>query len=427
MADHRCPACGAGVPRGAGFCPACGTAVNAPELPIEQIGPGTAVTEHEVALGANRPNPRRSALVVGIALVALLGGGLVIGAGSGEGDEQGTSPTPSTTAAAPSTTAARTRPDRAPRRTTTTTIPAFAVDPMPELAGLPLYAIVDDRVVRIDSATGQIAVLAGGSRAATQDYSTLMAVAGGVIVRDERARFVPDDGSEPIAIESFDLWPAADPALIWADNYDAPEREIRLIRLVTGEMVGSVPVPRFAYPIGDDGSGRLLVIAQTGGTFVLDPSSGAVERFSDAQVVDVTATHLVQLRCDDTLACGYELVDRATGLASPVDVGQNDAFVEIALDPTGVSATVLEYGEFGPVLTFVDLASGTVTELASAAAAEFQGRFQGPSWTPNGEHLILTERGSIAVWSVASDEPTLYRVTDGNGDVGIVTATALGP
>ncbi len=387
---------------------------------------GSAVSEREVALGANRPNPKRGAFVVAAAAVLLVGGGLIVGTGSGNEGENQVSPTPSTTAVRPTTTDRPTR-TTVNRTTTSPTVPTYTAAPMTELGAQPLYAIVNYRVLRIDTATGQSVILGEGSRDVGRG-SGLVPRAGGVVLWGDAAWFYPDDGSPPVSLGFGEVWPAGDPALLWVRDYTSNNVEqIRLIRVATGEEVARPTLPVFSYPLGDDGTGRLLVGSQTGGAFTIDIATGVATRVSDTSVVAATASHLLLLRCDDALVCGHELVDRATGEVEAVPIAVASGYGDYALDPTGASVVVLEYDYEGtPVTRLVELNTGAEVELDMDDTRYTGYRAAPVSWTADGQHLVGPRDSAIAVWTAGSGESAEYRVTDVDGDEATVTAAAVG-
>lgn len=416
------------MPRGAGFCPACGTAVNAPPLPFESIAVGSAVSERDVALGASRTNPKRGALVVAAVTVALVGGGLIAGTGSGDDGDEQVSPTPSTTVARPTT--AEDRPTRTtvPRTTTTTTLPTYTLTPIPELGGAPLYAAANQIVIRIDTATGQSVVLGEGLRGADPD-SSLLARAGGVVTWGQDVRFLPDDGSAPVSLGYGEVWPAADPELIWLRDYrSSPGALVRLLEVASGDEVAEVTLPAFASPIGDDGTGRFLVRGEAGsGAFTIDPATGAVSRLSDTTVVAASASRLLLVRCDDALVCGYELVDRSTGAVTAVPLAMASAYGPYTLDPTGRRVHILEYSNEGPAMRVVELSTGADEIQLGVEGGFFPGYRAPASWTADGQHLVLIVDSSLAIWTPGSDEPAEYHLTTGaDGDEAVVTAAVVG-
>jgi len=401
MAEHhRCPACSASVPRRAGFCPACGTAVDAPALPIEAASPATEVLGHEVALGAGRGNRKRGALVVTAVVVAVLAGGLVAGAGDG-----GKAASPSTTAARPPTTAAA---------------PTYVVPPIAELGGGALYAIVAGHVVRIDATTGETTALDATARRTDGHWHNLIPRQGGVVANaDTKPMFLPDDGGAAVYLGTGEALAGSDPTLVWiwqglATSVSLP---VRLVRAETGEEVARVDVPASAIPRGDDGTGRLVVAA--GGSYTIDPVSGAVDPLSSGELVAVTATHYVQLRCDERLACANELVDRASGSAVPIPLDDDTRLGTCAqLAPTLDRLVATHYAETVR-LQVVEFGSGSLRVLNGMA-----GPCPSHSWTADGRHLVWAST-AVMVWTVGHDEPERYQVTDSRGRPATVTEVAL--
>ena len=109
--------------------------MGAPPLPIEGASVVNEEFGHEVALGAGRANRKRGALAVTAVVAAVVGVGLAAGAG-----DAGDASAPTTTVAPPVTTAPA---------------PRYVTQPIPDLGGARLYAVVEDQVVRIDTATGE--------------------------------------------------------------------------------------------------------------------------------------------------------------------------------------------------------------------------------------------------------------------------------
>ncbi len=427
MADHHCPACGANAPRGAGFCPACGTALEAPALPFDSMASRGLATEHEVALGAGRSNPKRSAFIVGVVAVVVIGGGLVVGSGSGGDDGNSESRPPATTVAAPTTTVEGAPRTTVQRTTTTTAVPHFLGTPIPELAGRSLYAIVDDRVVRVDAATGEVTVLGEGSRRA-QEWSFLIPRAGGVVVASDTAAFFADDGASPVALGSTGgaIWPATDPAQLWVQLYESRGQSVGLttgllVDVLTGETVARIEIPAYAYPVAEDGAGGLLVQTEGGGIYAID-IAGVATRVSDGTFRAASATHFVQFRCDEQLACGFEVVERASGGAVRVEIPDADLYPTLIPDPTGARVAVIPSDGRGR-LTLIETATGDATEISDARLS-YSGSIPA-TWTADGQYLLWTTGVDLQVLAAGADQPVTYDVRDDDGGARI-TAVAVG-
>lgn len=427
MADHHCPACGASAPRGAGFCPACGTALDAPSLPFDSMASRNLATEHEVALGAGRSNPRRSALIVGVVALVVVGGGLIVGSGSGGDDGSAEGRPPATTAAPVATTAASPR-TTVERTTTTTAIPSFVGPPIPELAGQRLYGIVDDRVVRIDPATGEVTVLGEGSRRA-QEWSWLIPRSGGVVLVSEAAAYFADDGAPMVDLGSGNgsSWPAADPTRLWVQSYPVAGpldggSTAELVDLATGETVATIDLPRYAYPLGDDGAGGVLVQTEGGGIYAID-TTGAATRLSDGTFHSASPTHLVLFRCDEHLVCGYEVVNRATGEVVPVEVPNAQQYPTLVADPTGAHLAVVSNDGTG-ALKVVELATGNATTVEDSGLVVGGG--SPVTWTADGQYLVWPNGSDLCVLSIGEEQPVTYAVRNEDGQDARLTAVAVG-
>jgi len=429
MVDHRCPSCGANAPRGAGFCPACGTALGAPGLPFDSMASRGLATEHEVALGAGRSNPKRSALIVAVVAVVVIGAGLVVGSGGSGDDDDADGREPATTAAAPATTTDGAPRTTVERTTTTTAAPHFVGTTMPELAGRSLYAIVDDRVVRIDAATGEITVLGEGSRRA-QEWSYLIPRAGGVVVASDSAAFFADDGAPLVDLGSTGgtIWPATDPAQLWVQTYEPRGQSVGLttgllVDVTTGETVGQIEIPAYAYPVAEDGAGGLLVQTEGGGIYAID-IEGVATRVSDGTFRAASPTHLVQFRCDEQLSCGFEVVNRATGEAVPVAVPESDPYPTLVPDPTGARVAVIPSDGSGR-LTIVETATGNATEILNARLS-YPGTVPA-AWTADGQYLVWSTGVDLQVLAAGAGQPVNYYVRDDEGQTARMTAVAVGP
>ncbi len=389
--------------RRAGFCPACGTAVDAPALPIESAAAASDALGHEVALGAGRANRKRGVLAVAAVVVVVVGGGLVAGAGGG--DDGGDAATTST-AARPVTTPAASR---------------YVTPPMPDLSGTGLYAVADDHVVRIDTTTGETTELGTRSRRAGDDWRRLIPRHGGVVANaGGTLMFLPDDGSETVYLGTGEGLAASDPTLVWIWQRfgSTASLPVRLVRIDTGEDVARVELPASAYPTGDDGTGQ-LVVAGPGGAYTIDPHGGAIDRVSNGSLVAVTAGHFVELHCDERLVCVNELVERATGAVVAIPLDDDQRLGQCAqLAPTLDRLVATSYGNTVR-LHIVELETGSLLDF---------GGMSGPcpsySWTADGRHLVWASRG-VTVWTVGRDEPTTYPVTDGNGAKATVAEVAL--
>ena len=235
-----------------------------------------------------------------------------------------------------------------------------------------------------------------------------------------RAMFLPDDASAPVSLGSGEALAANDPALVWIWRGIGPTDgpPVRLVRTDTGTEIAHVDVPAPAYPLSDDGTGR-LVVAADGGSYTIDPVSGAIDRLSRGKLMAVTATHFVQLRCDDRLVCVNELVDRATGsvVAIPADVDKHPGTCA-QLAPTLDRLMATHFGDTVR-LHVVDLHSGSRSVLFGMS-----GHCPSYSWTADGEHLVWASRG-VNVWTAGSDEPLKYQVIDANGNRVRVAEVAL--
>ena len=160
---------------------------------------------------------------------------------------------------------------------------------------------------------------------------------GPLVMFDERGDtygFKPDDGSDDPTVYRFSTHgqiiagddeslalvvdAAANPAHIYVGNSSA----VFMARLAVPVGAALLKVPTLG----------VLVVTSTGETFVTAQSGFA--HFSDWPVIAANATHHVEIRCPDPLACAPVLVERSLGavLDLPIELAGDLGTVTIAPD-----------------------------------------------------------------------------------------------
>jgi hypothetical protein len=171
-----------------------------------------------------------------------------------------------------------------------------------------------------------------------------------------------------------------------------------------------------------------VVVQAPGGYFVLTPDGAT--RFTTGTLVALGRDRALVRECDELLACGYSVVDRATGLRTPLplDPAIGDR-VELELgwwsfrdpiDPTGEAVLVSFWDQSGSGrqrFGVLDLTTGGFRGIDEAGA--------NPSleWAPDGRHLYwLDTRSRLSVFDLDTGESVLF-----SDDLGMLNAFALRP
>jgi hypothetical protein len=428
-------------------CPHCGALDG--ELPIEALdGDRGTTTSGEVDLG-RRPPRRRTAAVVGAAILAVGAIALAIGHGAGNGAEPLTAPT---TASAPTTVTRTTRPPAS--TTTTTTLPnSYATSlsaGLSELTGGTVLYGVDDAngmLLRIDLDTGSVQGRRFSPPRTDSEPLNVLAVAGGALVlpmySNDLGWLVPDDpGASVLDVSQREglLLPAADPSRLWrldggfyspsGDDRTATLLDVASLFVRPPQRLGAQPLPASAIPFGDDGHGRLLLVTLDG-TFTLDPVTSAIQRIATGPVLAWSARHLLTAACDDALACRFRVLNRSTGQVTDGGPVPSDITLWVdnplgLLDPTGHFLARFD----GTSMQIVDLADGSVQRfLATSITGGGQtGRYPF-AWSADGRWLFWPDGDDrLAAWHYFLEDPEVIRI-DGVGRLQAiaVAAASTGP
>ena len=444
-----CPACGARLPVSAAFCPSCGVAISGDAIPLEHVeleGADEAGGDVDLGAGAGRHRSWRTAAAGLGAVVAVIAGLILFG----RSDEHTAAPT-ATTAPSDTTTSATaaasttislspttTTPGADPRDRPLSTVVAAVAGPLVGgPTGIDLYVAATGNdgnapgLYRIDLDAGVVTLLA--ERQWTDRIVHLYGVPYGAVVAGTSIDVVTRVGvSFSSGVVAGDVVaPDPDGVHVWTTSDSDPRLLLRL-RVDGGGTERTVQLPDGVRFAGLGADGAPLVRGQVGGTFRVDPDSRAVTRVSDGVVLGDGPAGLVELVCDDALACRQQLRPRDEG--DPVLLAEG----ELALRGRAVQSPD---GRFALFLVSRALDGGTPVSLIDLATGESRGirtepnlavqlapvdlatdgsstPSSGVSWSPDGGWVTFVAAGRLYAWSVAQPEPTLVEgVTDALGAV----------
>lgn len=139
-----------------------------------------------------------------------------------------------------------------------------------------------------------------------------------------------------------------------------------------------------------------VVLTAPGGVYAVDPTGASpARRLSEGGMAGRGRNHVLIERCDEQLACGYELLDLRTGETSPVvaTVAHLAPYAPMSVSPDGGRVAFVTVGdEPTPTWHVVDLTTGEIV---------FRGGentwFGSESWTADGDAFVLIENNVLRV------------------------------
>lgn len=367
-----------------------------PRPPIEVLGaapPEEATTPVTVGGG---PGRRVRLLLVVVAVVAVLvASGVVLDGGDGGGgdrEDEAASAT-STTRRTPRT--SRPASTSTAPSTTEATVPHGPVLPVATGGAVLVGGYDGERWVHLDLDTGARTVL----RVRLGEVLPPAAVRGGVVASTGyEVVYRPLPAGDAVPLGPGSEVHAASPDAVWIVEGDDPRGELdeprsaRLVEVPSGRRRSApLPVPPDAYAVG--ATGRGLVLAAGGRTYLLEPDGG-ITPLLDGDAHAAAGTSVVVNRCDERARCGLWLLDVATGEARPLQglPALSSSFGRSAfLAPDGRVA-VATYRPDGVQLWFSgdgDPTRGTVHDLA--------GHLDPGGWLPGGEGFLAVGSAREAV------------------------------
>ena len=418
--------------RDSGFCPACGRGAGAPTLVFETL------TDDELASEGVRPEPpargsRRPVLVGGlVAATVLVGAAIAIGATRDE-----------TPAATPATTSPTTTPPP-----TTTPVPTTAASVASEVAGhgALLGRPVGGTVVALFRRNGKGVVTrlnldtgkANSEVVSTvRDDGRLLARDGGLVVSDNHSAVVlrPFAYGATSLSQGLDTPPlvtaAAAPDQVWVYDASVEKPQIALYGIGSDDPIRRVDLPARSTPVGSDPDGNVLLQADNGGTFRLDPASGRVSLLTTGRVVAVGRSVVIEDTCNEQLDCAVFARSLATGererlqafVGPTLDkVDEFDVPAVLSPDEQHVVAWEQSGAPFPFAMTVLNTTSGAIERRIPMEAPGYQ---LAAAWTPDGRWVIVKGRDGIEAISVDPSVPDVRVAPPGVDLTGLVSLTVV--
>lgn len=299
----------------------------------------------QLDIGPMRP-PRRMIWVVTVALLAVLGAGVMWD--QRRSDQTAPAPTPSPTQAASRSLPTAPPASRAPSPSAPATLwPEQAGGGARLLpAGLPagtLYGRSSDTLYAVNTRTG--ATVVTPIRTATTDAVSMVSTGDGLVLRpwDDTAGLLIRDGRMPVDLPgqlkgAADLLPGP-PDRLWAlsraDDYLSFDTTVTLVDF-RGRRAG----PRFNTSGGytSDGAGGLL-LSDVGGVWQAYPQP--IERITGGSITSVGSHHYWLLECDDQHRCTQYLLDRRNNQRTSLPAHER-VFGNSSISPDGILMASLD-------------------------------------------------------------------------------------
>ncbi len=337
----------------------------------------------------------------------------------------------------------------APR--TTTTLAETVVSPIEldqRISGLPVRLVglrSDNRLVEIDLTVGtlserRVPAISGfepGLVVAGDDWILLPQIDG------SRMRLLRDDGTES-ELSVGDQWavvvvPERDE--LWRTGMQQGFGDTLTYERVDllGEPLGTpIEMPWRSWAVAADPSGG-LVTTVNGKVYRIDETG--VEQLALGELIGLSTNVVIVRQCDETMQCGLQVVDRATGEirdvpGDPTETRGSD--VESLLNwgrshnsvvaPDDTAVVVVAPGPNTIGLGLVDLGSGRFTPMAEYAGSGTV------AWSPDGRFVFYLDGGIVSAldrwngdtFTVASNPLTWTGLTSRpvtGADRGVTSAT----
>jgi hypothetical protein len=397
--------------------------------PIEVLGAEPEITStRHVAVGASGGTLRRGrALAAALAVVAVLGGGLVLGDGNGdagtaEPEERDNEDRTHLDKPQTSTTG---------RRTTTTRPPTTTTAPQ----GPPLGDPIDGALVLVEGGTWTVVELINGRqhevnvpRGAAYE---LAVVAGGVVVpaggQALYYRLLP----APPASETVDLGPAdqvfaaADDEQVWLiDGLHEPGQngagtvDVRLVDL-TGRVLRSFDVPgRSVSAI----TGDTLLLSRGGRIYATE--GGGLRPVATGLLAGTLPGAAVVLSCDAVASCGLWRVplDGAPSRLLREVEDPDSTYFDWSASPEG-RLVIAQYSELtlDQVLLLFD-PSGRSLGTVPPPPSDYGSM---PAWLPGDLGLVLPSGSGLAAIRLSGGDPVVDYLSFGPASPEVVYALGL--
>jgi hypothetical protein len=187
-----------------------------------------------------------------------------------------------------------------------------------------------------------------------------------------------------------------------------------------GQSVGA-PIELSAPPLFSDPGGGIIVEA-SGGSYTVNGDGAS--KVVDGTLLALDGERAVARTCDDQLRCGYVVVDRATGLSTPLQTDLPGRYVQpywpvsdaTRIAPDGHTIAILWFDESErQVLGLLDLEHGTTTVVSDASDGTVR-------WSPDGRFAFYLEIGLPMAHEIATGDSFLVA-----GDLGRLNSLAVRP
>lgn len=356
-------------------------------------------------------------MLVGVVVaVGLVGATLAISDDRGATPAAAPSSTVGTTTIAPSSTTPPppSRPDLAP-----TTVPTYSerrwfLPALPTATGSILYGLtLEGRVVRIDLDGGRVSTQVlrrPGGEEPGSGYDLIARRGAAILHRRSGFGLTVPDGEgrvQWIGEDDTRLLAASAPEQLWRLRL-GPSGDVSEALLIgldgVPDATSAVLVPPSVRVRGDDGSGA-LVLTGVGGAYRL-AADGSVTRLTAGQLVAWSPAALVDVVCDDRLACEWRRVDRTTGQVTslgPVPAGLLERDTAVAMSSDGRRLAVL-VATPAYRLDVVDLVTGATATVERLDRPPTSGTALA-GWSGDGRHLFWLRGGAVAAWSADPTTP----------------------
>ncbi|MEM7286538.1 MAG: zinc ribbon domain-containing protein [Actinomycetota bacterium] len=324
MTERPCPVCAEPADTRARFCSACGVDLEAPVLvdPVaETIGPEPedehrGLTKLFVPLGV--------AAAIGLAVLFLVSGGDDGDDPDGDAAEglveaPTATPLPTPTATPfrvtlPESTPPQPTPTRTPSAPQSLGVAAADLTALPPTDATHLAVAHDRDLAYLDLETGTWILHERVNLSSVPNRNTLRPFADGVLSNgSDTVLYVPVDGRPVTIAHGLLLGTRGDVAYVQTFE-PSGQPQVRGFD-ATGGFVEQIDLPALTNSQGMLSSGELVV---DGGGKVFLVGGTATTVLADAQLLGVSGNRVLIHTCDAALACGFELVDVATGTRSPV-------------------------------------------------------------------------------------------------------------
>jgi hypothetical protein len=309
------------------------------------------------------------------------------------------------------------------------------IDPNVPVSPVEVVAMTNrNEVVRIDVPAGTtVSTLIDGGQ---YGPPSIHAGDGWILIPsfDERlgSIVIHDDGSRT-SLGTGTSWPLMENTVngtFWrSDGEPTGGVPSRLVEIeVDGSPTGAAVELGGFYPGMIDPRGGVVVQAP-GGFYVVTPDS--TNMITSGRLLAIGVDRAVVQECDESLACGYFVVDRSTGTRTPLDLAPELAGEGVSIEGGGwwtFSEPLSPTGDAVLVTVWMPDGGGQqslgVIDLTTGGYESIGGFVDTPAmaWAPDGRSVYWLERGRLTVFDRSTGVSTLF-----SEDLGTINAFPLRP